>query len=158
MLIAKFIRVNLALIVVVGFYGMVIDEPYWRDVGHGLWLYDYLFWFALILNGPSGFTAEYLSWLGSSNGDSRFVIQFALWCALLWPQWRLYHRLALGCQESRSKQMILYIPGRRRTPGEGAYNRRPTPGATDDRRARECIRCRPPQRAPVFQWLRPGWL
>ena len=35
MLIAKFIRVNLALIVVVGFYGMVTDEPYWRDVGHG---------------------------------------------------------------------------------------------------------------------------
>jgi len=54
MLIAKFIRVNLALIVVVGFYGTVIDEPYWRDVGHGPWLYDYLFWFALILNGPVG--------------------------------------------------------------------------------------------------------
>lgn len=108
MLIAKFIRVNLALIVVVGFYGMVTDEPYWRDVGHGPWLYDYLFWFALILNGPSGFTAEYLSWLGSSDGDSRFVIQYALWCALLSPQWRLYHGLALWCRESRSKQMVLY--------------------------------------------------
>ena len=33
--ITKIVRWNLALIVVVGLYGMVTDEPYWRDNGHG---------------------------------------------------------------------------------------------------------------------------
>lgn len=35
--IAKVIRWNLALIVVAGLYGMVTNEPYWRDNGHGPW-------------------------------------------------------------------------------------------------------------------------
>jgi len=106
--IAKIIRWNLALIVVVGFYGLITDEPYWRSVGHGPGIYDYLFWFALALNGPSGLAADYLSWFGASAAEARFVIQFALWCALLWPQWKLYHLLALWCREGSSRQIMLY--------------------------------------------------
>src|SRR5215472_12169938 len=74
--IAKIIRLNLALIVVVGLYGLVTDEPYWRADGHGPSLYDYLFWFALVLNGPSGIAADYMSWLGADDAELRFVIQF----------------------------------------------------------------------------------
>jgi hypothetical protein len=77
--ITKIIRWNLALIVVVGLYGMVTDEPYWRDNGHGPWLYDYLFWFGLVLNGPSGFAADYLSRLSSIGTKFRFVIPYVLW-------------------------------------------------------------------------------
>jgi len=106
--IAKIIRLNLALIVVVGLYGLVTDEPYWRAVGHGPSLYDYLFWFALVLNGPSGIAADYMSWLGADDAELRFVIQFALWDALLWPQWKLYHVLALWCRKGSSRQIILY--------------------------------------------------
>lgn len=104
----KIIRWNLALIVVVGLYGMVTDEPYWRDNGHGPWLYDYLFWLGLVLNGPSGFAADYLSRLSSSGTEVRFVIQYVLWCLLLWPQWKLYHAVAMWCRESRRRQMALY--------------------------------------------------
>ena len=106
--ITKIIRLNIALIVVIGLYGLAADEPYWRDVGHGPWLYDYLLWVALVLNGPSGFAADYLSWLGANDADLRFVIQFALWNALLWPQWKLYQVLALWCRKGTSRQIILY--------------------------------------------------
>jgi hypothetical protein len=106
--IAKVIRLNLALIVLVCLYGLVTDEPYWRAVGHGPWLYDYLFWFGLLLNGPSGFAADYLSWLVVDDAEPRFVIQFALWGALLWPQWKLYHVLALWCRKGSSREILLY--------------------------------------------------
>jgi hypothetical protein len=108
MVIAKIIRCNLALVLLVGLYGILTDEPYWRDVGHGPCLYDYLFWSALAFNGPSGFAADYLSEFGSRSAESRFVIQYGWWCALLWSQWKLYHLLALWCRESRARQMMLY--------------------------------------------------
>src|SRR3981081_2028171 len=68
--IAKIIRWNLALIFVVGLYGLATDEPYWRDNGHGPWLYDYLFWLGLVLNEPSAFAADYLSRFSSGRHGS----------------------------------------------------------------------------------------
>jgi hypothetical protein len=106
--IARIIRWNVALIVAVGFYGLATNEPYWRDTGHGPWLYDYLFWFGLALDGPSGFAADYLSQLNSTRTEVRFVIQYVLWCLLLWPQWKLYHAIAMWSRESRRRQMALY--------------------------------------------------
>ena len=106
--IARIIRWNVALIVAGGFYGLATNEPYWRDTGHGPWLYDYLFWLGLVLNGPSGFAADYLSRLSSSGTEFRFVIQYVLWCLLLWPQWKLYHAVAVWCRASRRRQMALY--------------------------------------------------
>jgi hypothetical protein len=106
--IARIIRWNVALIVAVGFYGLATNEPYWRDTGHGPWLYDYLFWFGLALDGPSGFAADYLSQLNSTSTEVRFVIQYVLWCLLLWPQWKLYHAIAMWSRESRRRQMALY--------------------------------------------------
>src|SRR4030088_970232 len=80
------IRWNLGLIIAVGLYGFFTDEPYWRDTGHGPWLYDYLFWLVLVFNGPSGFAADYLLWL----------------------QWKGYHRLALWCRGRQARQRMLY--------------------------------------------------
>jgi hypothetical protein len=42
--IAKVIRWNLALIVVVGLYGLITDEPYWRSVGHGPVWVEWAIW------------------------------------------------------------------------------------------------------------------
>ena len=53
MQINKIIRWNLGLIISIGVYGIITDEPYWKEVGHLPNLYDYLFWFATALNGPS---------------------------------------------------------------------------------------------------------
>ncbi len=106
MLITKIIRCNLALLVVVGIYGLASDEPYWRDVGHGPSLYDYVFWLALVMNGPSGLAADYLSWLVARHAEIRFVLQYAFWCALLWPQWQLYLALARWCWQTRARRMV----------------------------------------------------
>ena len=105
----KIIRWNLGLIVVIGLYGIVTDEPYWRDNGHGPWLYDYFFWFALALNGPSGVLADYLSWFTKTHTENRYLIQYALWCLLLWPQWRLYGWLARWRRESPKKQIMFHV-------------------------------------------------
>lgn len=108
MTIRKIIRLNLWLVIAIGLYGFVTDEPYWRDNGHDPWLYDYFFWFALVLNGPSGFAADYLSWFTSHNAEWRFLAQYALWCALLWLQWKFYHLVALWSIGHLRRAMILY--------------------------------------------------
>jgi hypothetical protein len=106
----KIIRWNLVLIIAIGLYGFFTDEPYWRDVGHGPWLYDYFFWFALAFNGPSGFLADYLSWhIHTTYVDYRFLIQYALWCLLLWPQWRFYDWLAHWYRKSFRRQVSVYV-------------------------------------------------
>jgi hypothetical protein len=109
MRVAKIIRWNLGLVVAICLYGILTDEPYWRDVGHGPDLYDYFFWFALAINGPSGFLADYLSRLTGTNDEAMFLIQFALWCVLLWPQWRLYDWFVAWSRESHRKQVTFYI-------------------------------------------------
>ncbi len=107
--IRKIVWWNLGLIMAIALYGIVTDELYWRDNGHSPWLYDYFFWAALAINGPSGFLADYLSWLTSTQSESRYVIQYAFWCLLLWPQWRLYGWLAGWRHEGRKKQIIFHV-------------------------------------------------
>lgn len=102
------IRWNLGLLAAIGVYGLVTDEPYWREVGHGPWLYDYFYWVALAVNGPSGFLADYLSWFTGTHSEQRYGIQYALWGLLLWPQWRLYNALALWSHRSRRHKLGFY--------------------------------------------------
>jgi hypothetical protein len=106
MSIRKIIRLNALLVLSIGIYGILTDEPYWRAVGHDPGLYDYFFWFGLVLNGPSGFAADYaarliaenlrLNWqaLIQTRDEWQFVVQYALWLLLLWPQWKGYDLLA----------------------------------------------------------------
>jgi hypothetical protein len=96
----KIAQLNALLVLGIGAYGFLTDEPYWRSNGHGPWLYDYLFWCALALNGPSGFAADCASWLitySSSNAEWRFVVQYGLWLLFLWPQWKGYDAVAAWC-------------------------------------------------------------
>ena len=106
--IKQIIQWNLGLIVVIGLYGIVTDEPYWRGVGHEPYLYDYFFWFALALNGPSGFLADYLSLLTKTHSEYRYLIQYALWGLLLWPQWKAYDWFTRWYQ-GESRRIVLYI-------------------------------------------------
>ena len=106
--IRKIIRLNLAIVIAIGLYGFVTDEPYWRANGHAPWLYDYFFWFALFLNGPSGFAADYLSWFTTRDLDLRFIAQYAMWCLLLWVQWKLYHAAAAWSRGTPRRVLILY--------------------------------------------------
>jgi len=59
------------------------------------------------MNGPSGLAADYLSWLVARHAEIRFVLQYAFWCALLWPQWQPYLALAQWCRQTRARRMVL---------------------------------------------------
>lgn len=108
MALRRIIWFNLVFVVALGVYGFVTDEPYWRDNGHAPWLYDYLFWFGLFMNGPSGFGADYLSWLVTRDLDLRFLAQYGFWCVLLWVQWRAYHAAAVWSLGSTWRTLVQY--------------------------------------------------
>jgi hypothetical protein len=109
MSIRKIISLNALLISSVGVFGVLTDEPYWRAVGHEPGLYDYLFWLALALNGPSGFVADFAARFATNNlllnwqalflakQDWQFMVQYALWLLFLWPQWKAYDILVRWC-------------------------------------------------------------
>ena len=108
----KIAQLNALLVLGIGAYAFLTDEPYWRSNGHGPWLYDYLFWCALALNGPSGFAADCASWLitySSSNAEWRFVVQYGLWLLFLWPQWKGYDAVAAWCIGHRGRETSLYL-------------------------------------------------
>jgi hypothetical protein len=115
MQINKIIWWNLGLIVSIAVYGIITDEPYWKAVGHDPNLYDYFFWFATALNGPSSFAAHYLSWLTGRFihrewwADVQFIIQYVLWCLLLWPQWKLYEFVANFSLQNRQRRVVLCL-------------------------------------------------
>jgi hypothetical protein len=100
----KIVLLNVAVVFGIGLYGLLTDEPYWRDNGHGPWLYDYLLWTGLALNGPGGFVVDQLPALGDN-----YLFEYALWMALLWPQWKVYDILANWCAQDRRREIALCL-------------------------------------------------
>lgn len=92
MSVRRLIALNLALVAAVFVFGLATDEPYWRALGHGPWAYDYLFWVAMALNGPSGFLADRISCALGFDLSLRFFAQYAFWMLLLMLQWIAYVR------------------------------------------------------------------
>jgi len=110
MSIRNIIRLNALLVLAVGIYGLVIDESYWRANGHDPYLYDYLFWCALALNGPSGFAADYGAWLVAFNNDDlHFLLQYGFWLLLLRFQWKRYDALVAWCIGHRERERWLFL-------------------------------------------------
>jgi hypothetical protein len=121
MSVPKIVSWNALLVLSIGIYGVLTDEPYWRAVGHGTWLYDYFFWLGLALNGPSGFAADYAAWLITENlhlnwqalvlaqHTWRFAVQYALWLLFLWPQWKAYDVLAGWCVGHPGRETLLHL-------------------------------------------------
>jgi hypothetical protein len=97
-----------ALVIGVGMFGVLTDEPYWRAVGHGPWMYDYLFWFALALNGPSGLLADWLSFAMRVEHNLQFAVQYCLWGLFLGPQWYAYDALARWAARTPTRSRRLY--------------------------------------------------
>jgi hypothetical protein len=100
------------LVLSVGFYGAVTNEQYFRAVGHWPWLYDYLFWIALTVNGLSGLIADYLSRLYKPAYhplEWQYLAQYLLWLLLLPPQWRLYRIVSTWCSGEAGRKAILYV-------------------------------------------------
>lgn len=121
MSIRKIVWLNALLISSVGVFGVLTDEPYWRAVGHSPGPYDYLFWLALALNGPSGVAADFAAWLATDNlhlrwqstflaeHEWRFAAQYALWLLFLWPQWKAYDIFVGWCVGHPHRQTSLCL-------------------------------------------------
>lgn len=111
----RFVLLNVACVLALYLYGVLTDEPYWIEVGHGPGLYDGLLWLGLFVNGPSGFLAECLSWMASPfiDYDARFSLRHLLWSLLLWGQWWLYFVLArwTGKSVGRVRALNLFSVG-----------------------------------------------
>jgi hypothetical protein len=108
----KIVLWNGLLILGVGLYGALTEEQYWRAVGHWLYLYDYLFWLTLALNGPSGFLSERLSQLihpQSHPLEWGYVAQYGFWLLLLPMQWRFYFAIAAWCRRERRRTVALFM-------------------------------------------------
>jgi 4-hydroxybenzoate polyprenyltransferase len=105
------VGLNFILVLAIAIYGLFADEPSWREDGHSPWLYDYLYWLAVALNGPSGFIPDYARRVitGTSSLEKMFVAQYGLWLLLLWPQWRIYDLVARWCIADRRREIALYV-------------------------------------------------
>ena len=81
-------------------YGILIDEPYWRAVGHYPNTYDFLSWFLIMLSSPSSALARYFPFYIYSDikYDSIFIAQHMFWLCLSLFQWLmlLHYRVGLG--------------------------------------------------------------
>jgi hypothetical protein len=100
---------NALFILALAVFGAVTDEPYWRANGHLPWTYDYVYFTALALNGPSGVLAELLSRSLSSNNETQYVLQYLLWTCLAPLQWWLYRQLALLSHSSRPGRLFVLV-------------------------------------------------
>ncbi|MGO9007597.1 MAG: hypothetical protein ACLQIQ_08680 [Beijerinckiaceae bacterium] len=104
------VLLNFVFILGICLYGLLTDEPYWRAVGHGPELYNYLLWAGLVLNGPSGFIADHLLKLIQPNSYNHdWLVEYGLWLLLLWPQWKAYDLAARWCMGDRRRETALYV-------------------------------------------------
>jgi hypothetical protein len=74
----KLIFLNIAFVLALFLYGLATDEPYWRDNGHGPWLYDYFLWALFLANGLAGACADPIAFLLGGGYDTRFLVSAAL--------------------------------------------------------------------------------
>lgn len=104
----RIIKGNMVLVLVVGLFGLITDQDLTQAMGARPWLYDYLYWGVLLLNGTSHYVGLYLEsfifdsargiirsldWLIDS-GRFNFILFYIVWLALVPLQWWLYWRLA----------------------------------------------------------------
>lgn len=118
----RIVQTNCIIVFAVGIFGFVSDQPYWKEVGTVPWISDYLYWFALLLNGASGFISAYLSAyitdvfqdVINRSGltqvfDFRFTLQYTLWLLSIYPQWFIYERLADWAMGTPQRIAPLYV-------------------------------------------------
>ncbi len=65
-----------------GVWGLVIDEPYWRAVGHGPSEFTWATWAAIVLSGPAWLVARPAAWAVVSQPELQFILEHVLWAGL----------------------------------------------------------------------------
>ncbi|MBW9231380.1 hypothetical protein [Leptospira santarosai] len=91
-------------ILIVGFWGLMTDEPYLRAVGHEISIFDFTNWFLILTDGPASLISyifaslvthlvfkPYLESPGSlilQDFDFHFMIYYTSWSILSVFQWK----------------------------------------------------------------------
>jgi hypothetical protein len=81
-------------------WGLAIDEPYFRAVGHGPTAFNYATWSLYVLTSPAALLVRWVVF-DSEAYEGSFVVQHVLWIVLAALQWRLLTRTAAAVPPSR---------------------------------------------------------
>src|SRR5258708_11592416 len=81
-----------SFILVLAIWGMLIDEPYFRNVGHGADAFTWARWLAIFLSAPASLLARPAARAAAANFEFEFLIEHVLWAALIVLQWRALRR------------------------------------------------------------------
>src|SRR2546427_12603167 len=68
-----------AAICVLGLLGLLIEEPYWRDVGHGPTWFTWTTWTVMPLTGPVALLARLAASAVSNQPELPFWLEHRLW-------------------------------------------------------------------------------
>ncbi len=97
-------------ILALGFWGMLIAEPYWRAVGHGPTAFTWISWMAILLTAPASLLARPAARIITADiyqGDIYedvelvFVLEHMLWAILIVLQWLVLLRAASRLRPTR---------------------------------------------------------
>jgi hypothetical protein len=80
-------------------WGLAIDDPYFRAVGHGPTAFNYATWSLYVLTAPAALLARWVVF-DSAAYEGSFVVQHVLWIVLAALQWRLLTRTAAAVPPS----------------------------------------------------------
>jgi hypothetical protein len=86
-------------------WGLAIDEPYFRAVGHGPTAFNYATWSLYVLTAPAALLARWVVF-DSAAYEGSFVVQHVLWIVLAALQWRLLTRTAAAVAPSPRRTAV----------------------------------------------------
>jgi len=81
-----------SFVLALAIWGMLIDEPYFRDVGHGANAFTWTRWIAIFLSAPASLLARPAARAVAAYFEFEFLIEHVLWAALIVLQWRALRR------------------------------------------------------------------
>ncbi|UOY18878.1 hypothetical protein K8O67_02375 [Leptospira borgpetersenii] len=88
---------NFIIILLLGFWGIMSDEPYFRAVGHDLNSFDVVNWFVILITGPASLIAYTLSYgvvyivfgrHSTESIDFAFICYYTIWSILSIFHWK----------------------------------------------------------------------
>ena len=94
-----------SFILVLAIWGMLIDEPYWRAVGHGPTAFTWTSWTAILLSAPASLLARPAAWITTTDiyrdVELVFALEHVLWAILIILQWLVLLHAAARLRPAR---------------------------------------------------------
>ena len=92
---------------------MLIDEPYWRAVGHGPTAFSWASWAAILLSAPASLLARPAAWIAATDSDRNvelvFLLEHIFWAILIVLQWLVLTRAAARLHPARKWTLLAVL-------------------------------------------------